>query len=419
MPRAVLDRLPLPERQSVLRALRQETVGGALLFAGALVALLWANLAGDSYDSVRDAHLGPDSLHLHLSMEAWAADGLLAVFFLVAGLELKRELVVGQLSKPAEAVLPVVAAVSGMVVPALVYLVVAGTTAAEGWAIPTATDIAFALAVLAVVGSALPAPLRAFLLTLAVVDDLGAITVIALFYTDSVSLLPLIGAVLLLGVYALLQHRRVTAWQVYAPLGIVVWALVHASGIHATVAGVAIGLLTRVRRDPSEHEAPAERLEHRLRPLSAAVCVPLFALFAVGVPVGVGTLRDAVQDPVALGVVAGLVIGKTVGVFGGTWLTARLTRAELNPDLAWSDLASVAVLAGMGFTVSLLIGDLAFRHDPGQAEHVKVAVLIGSLAAAVLAAVLLRRRHLYYRELAEREELDADGDGVPDVYQTH
>jgi NhaA family Na+:H+ antiporter len=414
-----LERLPLTERTFVLSALRDETVGGGLLLGATVLALLWANLAGGSYEEVRTTVVGPHALHLDLDLAAWAADGLLAVFFLVAGLELKRELVVGQLRNPAQAVLPVVGALGGMVAPALVYLAVTrgadGTGA--GWAVPTATDIAFALAVLAVAAPSLPTPLRAFLLTLAVVDDLGAILIIALFFTSSLSVLPLLAALVLLAVYAVAQHRRVTAWWVYVPLGVAVWGLVHASGIHATVAGVALGLLTRVRHDPGEHESPAERLEHRLRPLSAGLCVPLFALLSAGVALSADAFGSTAGDLAAVGVVAGLVVGKAVGVFGGTWLTARFTRAELDPALTWSDLFGVAVLSGIGFTVSLLIAELAFTDQPDRAEHVKAAILVGSVLAAVLATALLRRRNRRYRDFAAVEDADLDADGVPDVYQ--
>ncbi|HLZ38242.1 MAG TPA: Na+/H+ antiporter NhaA [Mycobacteriales bacterium] len=393
-PRHLLARLPLPERRFVAEALREETVGGALVLAATVVAIAWANSPWRAaYDHVRTAHLGP------LTVEHWAADGLLAVFFLVAGLELKRELVVGQLRTPSQAVLPIAAALAGMVVPAGLYLAVAGRAAPAGWAVPMATDIAFALAVLAVIGSALPTPLRAFLLTLAVADDLGAITVIAVVYTRDLALLPLGGALALLAAYALLQRlRRATPWLA-VPLGVAVWWLVAASGVHATVAGVAVGLLTRVRRDSGESESPAERLEHHVRPLSAGVCVPAFALFAAGIDVSVGSLGGVLRDPAALGVIVGLVAGKTIGVFGGAYLVARWTRAELDPELGWSDLLGVAVLSGIGFTVSLLIAELAFGDDAARLAHVKTGVLAASVLAALLATVLLRARHRHYARL--------------------
>ena len=365
-----------------------------LLLVAALVALVWANAWSDSYETVRTTTVGPAALGLDLDLQHWAADGLLAIFFFVAGLELKRELVVGQLRRPADAALPVVAAACGMAGPALVYVAVTRLTdgSGAGWAIPTATDIAFALAVLAVVGSSLPSAVRAFLLTLAVVDDLGAILIIAVFFTDEVVLWALAAAAAGLGVYAFLQHARVQTRWVYVPLALVVWALVHESGIHATIAGVALGLLTRVRPDEDEDASPAERLEHRVRPVSAGIAVPLFALMSAGVAVSLADLEAAAGDIAAVGVVCGLVVGKFVGVLGGTWAAARFTRAELSPDVRWADMAAVALLSGIGFTVSLLIAELAFTGDAERLEHVKAGVLAGSLLAALLAALLLRRR---------------------------
>jgi NhaA family Na+:H+ antiporter len=254
-----------------------------LLLLAAVAGLVAANTGlADAYEDLRNYVIGPAALHLHLSLEAWAADGLLAIFFFVAGLELKREIVVGSLRQASQAVLPVVAAVAGMVVPALIFfgITAADASARDGWAIPMATDIAFALAVLAVVGSHLPPALRAFLLTLAVVDDLGAIAVIALFFTDDLSVIPLIVSIVLMGGYFLLQRARVVSPWIYVPLALTIWTLVHASGIHATVAGIALGLLTRVKPDPGEEASPAERLEHRVRPLSAGVAVPLFAFLS-------------------------------------------------------------------------------------------------------------------------------------------
>ena len=410
----MLRALPTREGEFIAASLREETVGGTLLLIAAVVAVGWASSPfADSYFDLREVVIGPSALHLDLSLQVWAGDGLLAIFFFVAGLELKREVVVGQLRQFSEAVLPVVAALCGMVVPALVYLSVAwqDPSALRGAAVPVATDIAFALAVLAVIGSALPTALRAFLLTLAVVDDLGAILVIAIAFTSSIELWALGAAGAGLGLYAWLQHRRVHSGWLIVPLAVVIWALVHESGIHATIAGVALGLLTRVRPDPGEAHSPAERLEHQVRPLSAGFAVPVFALLSAGVPFGPGSLADAARDPAAIAVVAGLVVGKFVGVFGGTWLTARLTRAELSPDLGWPDIAAVAFLSGIGFTVSLLIGDLAFADDAERAGSVKTAVLVGSIACAMLASVLLRMRQRHYRSH------DRDEDGVADVYE--
>ncbi|MFT2016167.1 Na+/H+ antiporter NhaA [Streptomyces sp. 796.1] len=418
--RTFLGRLSLPERNYVAEALRTETVGGVLLLVAAISALLLVNTPlGDTYDDVKNFSFGPDSLHLHLSVGAWAQDGLLTIFFFVAGIELKRELVSGELRDPKAAALPVIAAVCGMAVPALVYTAISlsGGGSLAGWAVPTATDIAFALAVLAVIGTALPAALRAFLLTLAVVDDLFAILIIAIFFTTDINVMALVLSFVGLALFWGLLRLGVRGWYVYVPLAVVIWALMHASGVHATVAGVAMGLMLRCTVREGEEHSPAEHIEHLVRPLSAGLAVPLFALFAAGVSISGGAVADVFTKPETLGVVLGLVVGKTIGVFGGSWLAARFTKAELNEELAWADVLAVASLAGIGFTVSLLIGELAFPDDPLLADEVKAAVLIGSVLAAVCASVLLKLRNNKYKKLYDAEELDEDEDGIPDVYE--
>jgi NhaA family Na+:H+ antiporter len=417
-----LGLLPWPERTAVARTLRTETAGGLVLLVAAAVALVWANSPwGAWYARVRDFQLGAPALGLDMSVGHWAAEGLLSVFFLVAGIELKRELVAGELRTAATAAVPVVAAVGGMVVPAALYLSVirAGGGSADGWAVPMATDIAFALAVLAVLSTHLPAAMRAFLLTLAVVDDLGAILVIAIFFTTGLNPAALVGAAAGLVIFYLLQRYRVRGWWWYLPLGLTIWALTYNGGVHATVAGVAMGLMLRTGRDRHAGEAsspacPAARTEQLLRPVSAGIAAPLFALFAAGVSLSVPALGAVFTHPEPLGVVIGLVIGKTAGIFTGAWLAARFTRARLNPDLTWGDVVALAALGGIGFTVALLIGELAFT-DPGQAEHVKAAVLAGSLLAAAVAALLLKRRNGVYRKLWEAENRDTGADGVPDA----
>jgi len=386
--RLLLPTVGEDEQSFVGRLLRQETVGGAVVLVAAVVAVVWANSPwSDAYDALRHLQVGP------LDVEHWAADGALTLFFFLAGLELKREFLVGSLRRPSEALVPITAAICGVATPALVYVAVnawSGLAGArlEGWAIPAATDIAFALAVLAVVGSRLPSQLRTFLLTLAVVDDLIVIVVIAVFYTSDLHLLPLLGAAVLLGVYALLQRLRGESWVWYVPLVLAIWWLTHESGIHATIAGVAMGLLTRVRLDDDEEHSPAEALEHLLTPFSAGLAVPFFALMSAGVTIqGGGAL---LRDPVVLGVAAGLLVGKPIGVLGGAWLVTRLTHAELNPALSWRDIAGLAVLAGVGFTVALLVAELSYPGPEGEAA--KTAVLFGSVVAALLASVLLRRR---------------------------
>ena len=416
------------EVSRISEILRRETVGGALLLAATVVALVWANSPwASSYTAVRDYQFGPEFLHLNLSVGAWAADGLLAIFFFVAGLELKREFVAGDLRDRRKAALPVAAALGGMVGPALIFVAVNASTggALQGWAIPTATDIAFALAVLAVISTHLPAALRTFLLTLAVVDDLFAITIIALFYTRDLRPLFLLAALIPLGLFTLLVQRRIRSWWLLLPLAGITWVLVHASGVHATVAGVLLAFAVPVIRSraaggPDAGPGLAEHFEHRFRPISSGFAVPVFALFAAGVTVGgLSGLVESLSDRVAIGIVAGLVVGKAVGITGATYLIARFTRATLDRHLRWVDVLGLSVLAGVGFTVSLLIGELAFGVGSTRDEHVKVGVLTGSVLAALIAAAILRTRNRAYRRAREEEEADTDHDGSPDTYQAN
>ncbi|MFE3850517.1 Na+/H+ antiporter NhaA [Streptomyces griseorubiginosus] len=414
--RTFLGRLPLPERKVVADALRTETVGGMLLLLAAAVALVWANTPlGDSYEAVRDFHVGIPGSGLDLSLAHWTSDGLLTLFFFVAGAELKRELVAGDLRSPATAALPVIAALCGMAVPAIVYgaVATAGGGTWGGWAVPMATDIAFALGVLAVINTHLPSALRAFLLTLAVVDDLGAILVIAVFFTADLDPVALAGAVLGLALFHRLHRRRhLHGWYWYLPLALTIWALTHLGGVHATVAGVAMGLMLRPGRGPLLEKGTLEHIVHVARPFSAGLAVPLFALFAAGVGVSADSLRTVFDRPEPLGVAAGLVVGKILGIFCGTCLAVRFTRARLNPALAWADVFALSVLAGIGFTVALLLGELSYP-DPTQAQTVKAAVLLGSLTSAVLATLLLRLRNATYRRLYEQETLDLPDDASP------
>ena len=420
------------EAKFVAELLRTETVGGAILLIAAVTALVWSNSPWRAgYSTLRDTVVGPSALHLDLSLGTWAADGLLAVFFLVAGIELKREFVAGDLADRRKAALPIAAAVCGVALPALLFVATAVTMSSSasgselggilrGWAIPTATDIAFALAVLAVIGTHLPSALRSFLLTLAVVDDLIAITIIAVFYTQAVNLLWLLAAAIPLLTWRLLLKRKLTNPLLLAVPAIAAWVCVHSSGVHATVAGVLLGLLVPVSRevedDPDRHSL-AERIEHRIRPFSAGLAVPVFAFFAAGVTVVGGGFSSALKDPAAMGVVVGLVVGKAVGVMGGTWAVARFTRAELDEDLSWTDVLGLSLLAGVGFTVSLLVGELAFGSGSERDDHVKLAVLCGSLIAALLATVVLRLRNRHYRLVEAAETADHNDDGVPDVYE--
>ncbi|MGY1843462.1 Na+/H+ antiporter NhaA [Modestobacter sp. SYSU DS0875] len=427
-PTRLFSRGSYPEATRIAGVLRKETVGGALLLVGTVIALIWANSPwSEAYESLRDTRVGPESLHLDLTLGTWAADGLLAIFFFVVGLELKREFVAGDLRDPRRAVLPVAAAVGGMIAPALLFVLVnlgTGDGALRGWAIPTATDIAFALAVLAVISTHLPTALRTFLLTLAVVDDLLAITVIALFYTSSLALTPLVLALVPLAVFGFLVQKRIRSWWLLLPLAVITWVLVHESGVHATVAGVLLAFTVPVVRSPAAggpEAGPglAEHLEHRIRPVSAGFAVPVFAFFAAGVTIGgFSGLVESLSDPVAIGIVVGLVAGKTIGITGATWLVSRFTRAELDESLGWPDVIGLAMLAGIGFTVSLLIGALAYGEGSLRDEHVKVGVLVGTLTAALLASILLKMRDRRYRAITAIEVADRNRDGVPDVYQT-
>ncbi|MEU6034392.1 Na+/H+ antiporter NhaA [Actinomadura sp. NPDC047616] len=381
--------------RNVAEALRLETVGGVIMLAATLAALLWANSPwSDAYTDLQKLEISPHWLQLgHMDLQHWASGGLLAVFFFIAGLELREELTHGELRDPRDAALPVIAACAGVALPALIFLAVSAGEpgAARGWAVPTATDIAFALAVLAVTFSACPAPLRAFLLTLAVVDDLIAIAIIALFYTEHLSALPLLTGVALVAVYGVLQWRGVRSPWIYVPLAVLAWYFVHKSGVHATVAGVALGMLTSSRETPGPRRTNAEQADHVLRPFSAGVCVPLFAFLSAGVTLNASSLGAVATDRIALGVIAGLVIGKFVGVLGGAWAAVRFGLATLGEELHWREIAGVAMLAGVGFTVSLLIGGLAYT-DPAQFERVTTAVLIASLIASAGATIVFRRR---------------------------
>jgi Na+:H+ antiporter, NhaA family len=431
--RLVFGRARYAEVVRIGAILRKETVGGALLVAAAAIALLWSNSPWSAgYFALRDLSFGYAPWQLELTVGQWSSDGLLAIFFFLVGLELKREIVAGDLSDPGTAVVPVAAAVGGVIVPALIYVAINwhDQDAVRGWAVPTATDIAFAVAVLAVIGSHLPSALRLFLLTLAVADDLIAIVIIAFFYTTSIQMLPLVLTLVPLALYTFLaqKYRKFfrlnasAAWFVLLPIGIATWVLLHASGVHSTVAGVLLGFAVPVLRVAgSENETGpglAELFEHRFRPISTGFAVPVFAFFAAGVAIGGWDgFVAAFGSPVTLGVLAALVLGKPIGIVAMTWLTTRLTRAELDPSVKWIDLTGVAFLGGIGFTVSLLVAELSFGAGSTHDDDAKVAILVASLAAAFLASLVLRARNRHYRRIEFEDAVDADGDGIPDVYQ--
>lgn len=371
----------------------KETTGGALLLAAAAVALAWANSAWrESYAALSHFVVGPAALRLDLSLADWAADGLLAVFFFTVGLELKHELVAGTLRNPREAAVPALAAVGGMAMPALIFTaVVVGRNefaALHGWAIPTATDIAFALAVLAIFGRGLPRALRTFLLTLAVVDDVLAIIVIALVYTDRIDAVALIAAVGAVSAFGLVVRRRHPRRWLLIPLAAIAWGCMHASGVHATIAGVLLGFVVPARPVHGERVARTHRYENVVRPYSSTVALPLFAFFSAGVSLSGGALALFAQ-PVFAAIVLAQVLGKFVGVLGTTALVTKMTPLRLPEGVGLRELVPVGFLTGIGFTVSLLIAGLSFP-DSEHASAAKAAILTGSLLSATLATAALR-----------------------------
>lgn len=418
-PEDFLARPSLRERGWILEQLRDETVGGVLLLIAAAVALIWANSVwSDTYFAFVQTEIGPPWLSLPIS--AWAADALLAVFFFVVGLELKHEFVLGSLSKPAKAAVPIAGALGGMALSAAIFFLINSTAvdgSTRGWGIPMASDIAFGLAVLAVVGRRVPVALRAFLLTLAVVNDLGAIVVIGIFYSSAFSIWWILASLACFAVYWFAQRRRITSVYLYVPLALLSWISMYESGIHATIAGVVLGLLTRVKNDPGEVRSPADRVGLRLHPLSAGFCVPVFAFCVVGVSLTSFGLREVLATPIALGVIIGLVVGQPIGVVVASWVVARFTKASLAAPLIWLDVTAIGLLAGIGFTVPLLIAEVAYGESPLELATAKTAILAGSITSALLASAVLVTRNRHFSAIALVEERDEDGDGIPDVYQ--
>ncbi|MGZ5399470.1 MAG: Na+/H+ antiporter NhaA [Nocardioides sp.] len=403
--------------------LRIEAAGSVLLLAAAVVALVWANSPyADSYDAFWHASISVDIgvLRLEESLQHWVNDALMVIFFFVVGLEIKYEIVHGDLRDPKTAALPIVAALGGMLVPAAVYLaVVGGGEGSSGWGIPMATDIAFAVGVLGLLGRRIPSAARLFLLTLAIVDDIGAILVIAVFYTDDLDLVALAIAFALLGVMVAMRMARVWSIPAYLVVGILIWLATLQSGVHATLAGVAIGLLTpatpllrekvargyaqealrdrrldsdelhRLRFLLDESVSIVERLQARLHPVSAYVVLPVFALANAGVHLGGGVLAEALDSTVALGIAAGLVVGKPVGILLAAYLAVKVGLGRLPEDTGWRMVAGLGAVGGIGFTVSLFIAGLSFPGDELLTEEAKVGILGGSLLAAVVGVGLL------------------------------
>lgn len=410
------ERLPVPKTapSELTRFLRTETVGGSLLLLAAAVALLWANSPwASSYVTMTETVLAIPPLHLELTLADWVQDGLLAIFFFVVGLELKRELVIGELADRKRALLPIIAAVGGVVTPAVIAFCVGfGIDGMDrGWAIPVATDIAFALAVLAMTGSRIPAGARVFLLSLAVVDDLLAIILIAVLFTTGLALLWLLAAIACCAAWWAAQRKRLRSPLIYLPLALVAWYALHEAGIHPTLAGVAVGLLTRVRPDPDEDQTPAAKWEHAFQPLSAGLCVPLFALFASGVPMNGDVLGRLFTDRLSLAIILGLLIGKITGIFGTSWVAVRTGIAKRPANLEYRDMFALSVLGAIGFTVSLLVAELALHDNAEAAELAKAAVLVTSMAASLAGSALLLRRGRVHRVRRDADALEPEQQG--------
>jgi len=405
-----------------------------VLLAAAVIALVWANAPfGESYDHFWETHLSLSigSFHIEESLHDLVNDGLMAIFFFVVGLEIKRELVLGELRDPKAAALPAFAALGGMIVPALIYLVFVGTTgeAARGWGIPMATDIAFSVGIVALLGRRVPIGAKLFLLALAIVDDIGAILVIAIFYTDDLSFLWLLAALGTFGAMWIGKRVGIRSFAFYVPMALAMWFFMLESGVHATLAGVALGLLTpalpmysdreyhdratrildrydfdarapfgpeRVDEDAlqiaaiaRESVSPLNRLEQALHPWSSFAIVPIFALANAGVRFAGVDLVESVTHPVALGTGVGLLVGKLVGVTGFTWLAVKLKLGRLPRLTTWRHIIGLAAVAGIGFTVALFVDSLAFT-DPELIDLGKVGIFAGSTLAGVIGYFILR-----------------------------
>lgn len=376
--------------QSTLRQfLNNEASGGLVLMAVAVLAILVANSPlAEAYFHGLHVYLGP------LSIQHWINDALMAVFFLLVGLEIKREMLDGQLSSWSRRILPGAAAAGGMLFPALFYVSLNWNdpAALRGWAIPTATDIAFALGVISLFGSRVPSSLKIFLAALAIIDDLGAVIVIAVFYTNDLNLLALGGTAVVLAVLYGMNRAKVVAIWPYLALGVVLWVLVFISGVHATLAGVMLALMIPLKATPGAPEAahgesPLHRLEHALHKPVAFVIVPIFGFANAGVSLA-GVSMGVFAEPLTMGVAAGLLLGKLVGVVGTVALLVKLGAAHLPGQASWGQMTGTAFLCGIGFTMSLFIGLLAF-DDPAVQDHVKIGILLGSVASGLLGAVCL------------------------------
>jgi NhaA family Na+:H+ antiporter len=376
-------------RSTLRNFLDNEAAGGIVLMAMAALAIMVANSPlSEPYFHALHVYIGP------LSLQHWINDALMAVFFLLVGLEIKREMLDGQLSTWSRRILPGAAAAGGMLFPALFYVAFNWNDPAtlRGWAVPTATDIAFALGVISLLGSRVPASLKIFLAALAIIDDLGAVIVIAVFYTADLNILALAGAAVVLAILFAFNRMKLLALWPYLALGLVLWLLVFASGIHATLAGVLLALTIPLKITPgapeaSPDESPLHRLEHLLHKPVAFVIVPIFGFANAGVSLS-GVSLALFSEPLTIGVAVGLLAGKLVGVLGTVALLVKLGLAQLPAKASWGQMAGTAFLCGIGFTMSLFIGLLAF-DDPTVQDHVKIGILLGSVVAGAVGALLL------------------------------
>jgi NhaA family Na+:H+ antiporter len=396
---------------AIRKFLHLEAASAILLIIATFLAMLLVNspLHG-YYDSLLDVPLAIQvgAFSIHKPLLLWINDGLMALFFFLVGLEIKREVMEGELSRPAQLILPGFAAIGGMAVPALVYAAVNWNdpAALRGWAIPSATDIAFALGVLSLLGRRVPVALKVFLLTLAIVDDLGAIVLIALFYSSELSVSSMIAAAIILTLLIGLKAFRVTKTTAYLILGVALWAAVLKSGVHATIAGVLAALFIPLRGASPEDPSPLKKLEDDLHHTVAFAVLPIFAFANAGVPLP-GLSIAALLQPVPLGIFLGLVIGKPVGVLAFSWLLVRLRIAELPGRVNWGAFTGVAMLCGIGFTMSLFIGSLAFEEGGPSALQDRFGILAGSVVSALGGLTLLA---LFLPRHDTREE-PAEGTG--------
>ncbi len=389
---------------SIKRVLANDIVAGMILVSAAILALILANVPSpvrEGYMALSNLEFGPRSLGLHLPVHEWAQDGILTLFFFAVGLELKQEFAIGSLHNIKVAAMPIIAAVFGMIGPATVYLVVtaiSGDNAWHGWAIPTATDIAFAVAILQIFGRGLPLAARTFLLTLAVADDLGGILVIAIFYATGMKFISLLLAFVCAAIFGFLAQKRWGRWWILVPLGIVTWYFMFDSGVHATISGVLLGMTVPAKQLPGESEPETERLTEAVNPFSAGLAVPIFAFFAAGVNVVdvAGGPLNVITHPIALSVMLAMPLGKVLGIFGSVALFTKVTPLTLGEGVSLRDVLPVSLTAGIGFTVALLISHLAFRGDAELTQAGSLGVLMGTFASVILAAITLqiRVRHL-------------------------